>query len=51
MNSFVHSVNMEHKVTDFQRSQIPLVPRMFPVWNFTKGIFVRKAKLNMGWLY
>ena len=30
--------------------QIPLTPRMFPVWVFVVGIFDRKAMLNMGWL-
>ena len=32
----------------FQRSKIPLVPRMFPVWDFVVGLFVRKAMLNLG---
>ena len=27
--------------------QIPLTPRMFPVWDFVVGIFARKALLNM----
>ena len=28
--------------------QIPLTPRMFPVWDFLVGIFARKVLLNMG---
>ena len=28
--------------------QIPLTPRIFPVWDFVVGIFTRKALPNMG---
>ena len=34
----------------FQCFQILLTSKMFPVWDFVVGIFVRKAMLNMGWV-
>ena len=32
----------------YQCFQIPLVPRIFPVWDFAVGIFTRIDILNMG---
>ena len=45
-------VGVEHLIAFLtpQRFQIPLTPRMFPVWNFVVEIFVRKALPNMGWV-
>ena len=44
------SVGVEHLIALLtpQCFQIPLTPRMFPVWDFVVGIFARKALLNMG---
>ena len=43
-------VGVEHLIALLapQCFQIPLTPRMFPVWDFVVGIFARKALLNMG---
>ena len=43
-------VGVEHLIALLtpQRFQIPLTPRMFPVWDFVVRIFARKALLNMG---
>ena len=35
-------------VTDFSVLKIPLMPRMFLVWDFVVGIFAQKVMLNMG---
>ena len=45
-------VGVEHLIALLtpQRFQIPLIPRMFPIWDFMVGIFARKALLNMGWV-
>ena len=42
------SVGVEHLIAllTLQCFQIPLTPRMFPVWDFMVGIFARKALLN-----
>ena len=34
----------------FQRFQILLTPRMFPVWGNVVWVFARKAIFNMGWV-
>ena len=34
----------------FKRFQIPLVPRIFPIWDFMVGMFARKIMLNMDWV-
>ena len=43
-------VGVEHLIALLtpQCFQIPLMPRMFPVWDFVVGIFARKALLNSG---
>ena len=44
------SVGASDDVTDFQRFQIPLAPKMFPTWEFVVGIFDQKAMLNIDWV-
>ena len=43
-------VGMEHLIALLtpQCFQIPLTPRMFPIWDFVVGIFARKTLLNSG---
>ena len=43
-------VSVEHLIAILtsQCFQIPLTPRMFPIWGFVGGIFAWKAQLNMG---
>ena len=45
-------VNMEYLIAlpTFLLFQIPLAPRMFPVWDFVVGIFIQKSMLNMNWV-
>ena len=45
-------VSVEHVIAllAFQRFQILLTPRMFPVWDFVGGIFARKDMLYIGWV-
>ena len=45
-------VSVEHLITLLTSHcfQIPLTPRMFPVWDFVVRVFARKAMLNMGWV-
>ena len=48
----VNSCFVEHLISLLtpQFFQIPLTPRMFPVWDFVVGIFARKALLlTMDW--
>ena len=47
---WVMPVGEEHMIALLtpQCFQIPLTPRMFPVWDFVVGIFARKALLNSG---
>ena len=44
------SVGVEHLIALLtpQSFQVPLTPRMCPVWDFVVGIFARKALLNSG---
>ena len=50
LKSRIKTVGVEHLIALLtpQRFQIPLTPRMFPVWDFVVGIFARKALLNSG---
>ena len=43
-------VGVEHLIAllTLQCFQIPLTPRVFPVWDFVVGIFALKALLNLG---
>ena len=46
----LHFSSSVQKLLTFQCFQIPLAPRMFPIWDFVESIFARKAMLNMGWV-
>ena len=45
-------IGVEHliELLTSQYFQIPLMPRMFPVWDFVVGVFARKVLLVMGWV-
>ena len=48
--SYDTPVGVEHLIALLtpQCFQIPLTPRMFPVWDFVVGIFAQKSLLNSG---